>query len=372
RGGRFRAADGHGREHAGRRRPLPRPVGAVQGRSVRLRPARALGPSAHPSHRDERGRRRPAHRRCLERRRGRVRRRSGDDRCRRGRCRRGRCRRADHRRGNRRRARDDERGRGGRARRIDDEILAGIEAVLMITDSAVSAEELAGSLGLDEDTVLEAITTLKADYDGDEDRRQRGFEIRHVAGGFRIFSRGDYHEVVKDFLTAGQSAKLSQAALETLAVIAYRQPISRPRIAAIRGVSIDGVIRTLLLRGLIVEAGKEASTSALLYATTPQFLDTMGMNTIDDLPDIAPYLPEDADVAELGAEDTEVLAEIDDLDSEDDPAAGPGVLEANAGDGSGVLEAGAGDDSGVLEAGAGDDTGGEVGDQSAEMSRVDD
>src|SRR5699024_10773233 len=220
------------------------PVGAVQGRTVRLRPARALGSSAYPSHRDERGRRRPAHRRCLERRRGRARRRSGCDWCRRGRCRRGRCRRVSHRRGL-----DDGQGRGGRARMIDDEILAGIEAVLMITDSAVTAEELAGSLGLDEDTVLEAITTLKADYDGDEDHRQRGFEIRHVAGGFRIFSRGDYHEVVKDFLTAGQSAKLSQAALETLAVIAYRQPISRPRIAAIRGVSVDGVIRSLLLRG---------------------------------------------------------------------------------------------------------------------------
>lgn len=209
---------------------------------------------------------------------------------------------------------------------IDDEILAGIEAVLMITDSAVTAEDLAGSLGLDEKTVLEAIQALKADYDGDEHHRQRGFEIRHVAGGFRIFSRGDYHEVVKDFLTAGQSAKLSQAALETLAVIAYRQPISRPRIAAIRGVSVDGVIRTLLLRGLIVEAGKEASTSALLYATTPQFLDTMGMNAIDDLPDIAPYLPEDADVAELGSQDTEVLAEIDgalddDLDDDSDSAA---------------------------------------------------
>ena len=117
-------------------------------------------------------------------------------------------------------------------------------------------------------------------------------------GGFRIFSRGDYHEIVKDFLTSGQSAKLSQAALETLAVIAYRQPISRPRIAAIRGVSVDGVIRTLLLRGLIVEAGKEATTSALLYTTTHQFLDALGMNSIDGLPEIAPYLPEDADVAD--------------------------------------------------------------------------
>lgn len=195
---------------------------------------------------------------------------------------------------------------------IDDEILAGIEAVLMISDSAVSANELATALGLDEDTITDAIAELKADYDGGNGGRQRGFEIRLVAGGFRIFSRGDYHEIVKDFLTSGQSAKLSQAALETLAVIAYRQPISRPRIAAIRGVSVDGVIRTLLLRGLIVEAGKEATTSALLYTTTHQFLDALGMNSIDDLPEIAPYLPEDADVAELGADNSEVLASADD------------------------------------------------------------
>ncbi|HCG57464.1 MULTISPECIES: SMC-Scp complex subunit ScpB [Brevibacterium] len=203
---------------------------------------------------------------------------------------------------------------------IDDEILAGIEAVLMISDSAVSANELATALGLDEDTITDAIAELKADYDGEHGGRQRGFEIRLVAGGFRIFSRGDYHEIVKDFLTSGQSAKLSQAALETLAVIAYRQPISRPRIAAVRGVSVDGVIRTLLLRGLIVEAGKEATTSALLYTTTHQFLDALGMNSIDDLPEIAPYLPEDADLAELGADNSEVLAsaesELGDLDEE--------------------------------------------------------
>ncbi|GAA0037111.1 MULTISPECIES: SMC-Scp complex subunit ScpB [Brevibacterium] len=211
---------------------------------------------------------------------------------------------------------------------IDDEILSGIEAVLMVSDAAVSTAELAAALGIDEDTVTEAIAELSRDYDGApagssaEDgqpaRRQRGFEIRAVAGGFRIHSRGDYHDVVKDFLTAGQSAKLSQAALETLAVIAYRQPISRPRIAAIRGVSVDGVIRTLLLRGLIVEAGKEATTSALLYATTHQFLDALGMVSLDELPDIAPYLPEDADVEELGADETEVLATVEDGMSPDD------------------------------------------------------
>lgn len=207
---------------------------------------------------------------------------------------------------------------------IDDEILSGIEAVLMVSDAAVSTAELAAALGIDEDTVTEAIAELSRDYDGapagdgQPARRQRGFEIRAVAGGFRIHSRGDYHDVVKDFLTAGQSAKLSQAALETLAVIAYRQPISRPRIAAIRGVSVDGVIRTLLLRGLIVEAGKEATTSALLYATTHQFLDALGMVSLDELPDIAPYLPEDADVEELGADETEVLATVEDGMSPDD------------------------------------------------------
>ena len=202
---------------------------------------------------------------------------------------------------------------------IDDEILGGIEAVLMVSDSAVSPAELAAALGIDEDTVMTAIEELSSDYDGDGQRRQRGFEIRAVAGGFRIFSRGDYHDVVKDFLTAGQSAKLSQAALETLAVIAYRQPISRPRIAAIRGVSVDGVIRTLLLRGLIVEAGKEATTSALLYATTHQFLDALGMVSLDELPDIAPYLPEDADLEEFGADETEVLATVEDgMSPEDD------------------------------------------------------
>lgn len=201
---------------------------------------------------------------------------------------------------------------------IDDEILGGIEAVLMVSDSAVSPAELAAALGIDEDTVMTAIEELSSDYDGDEQRRQRGFEIRAVAGGFRIFSRGDYHDVVKDFLTAGQSAKLSQAALETLAVIAYRQPISRPRIAAIRGVSVDGVIRTLLLRGLIVEAGKEATTSALLYTTTHQFLDALGMQSLDDLPDIAPFLPEDSDLEELGADETEVLATVGDEMSPDD------------------------------------------------------
>lgn len=207
---------------------------------------------------------------------------------------------------------------------IDYEILSGIEAVLMVSDAAVSTAELAAALGIDEDTVTEAIAELSRDYDGapagdgQPARRQRGFEIRAVAGGFRIHSRGDYHDVVKDFLTAGQSAKLSQAALETLAVIAYRQPISRPRIAAIRGVSVDGVIRTLLLRGLIVEAGKEATTSALLYATTHQFLDALGMVSLDELPDIAPYLPEDADVEELGADETEVLATVEDGMSPDD------------------------------------------------------
>lgn len=181
---------------------------------------------------------------------------------------------------------------------IDDEILAGIEAVLMISDSAVSATELATALGLDEDTVTDALAALKADYDGDETTRQRGFEIRLVAGGFRIFSRGDYHDIVKDFLTSGQSSKLSQAALETLAVIAYRQPVARSAVSAIRGVNVDGVVRTLVQRGLLDTAGTDPVTGATLYVTTAEFLERLGLDSLEDLPRLSPHLPGVEDLAD--------------------------------------------------------------------------
>lgn len=181
---------------------------------------------------------------------------------------------------------------------VEDTLLAGIEAVLMIADAPVTAEALAESLGIEAGTVTAACRQLQADYDGAQPgSRQRGFELREASGGWRIYSRSDYHDLVSDFLTAGQTATLSQAALETLAVIAYRQPVTRARISAIRGVNVDGVVRTLLLRGLIVEAGTEELTGARQFATTGQFLESLGIDSLDELPDIAPFLPADDDVA---------------------------------------------------------------------------
>jgi segregation and condensation protein B len=124
---------------------------------------------------------------------------------------------------------------------------------------------------------------------------QRGFTLRSVAGGWRVYSRSDFAPVVEKFVLDGQQAKLTQASLETLAVIAYRQPVSRARVSAVRGVNVDGVVRTLTSRGLIEEVEDLGESGAMLYRTTPYFLQRMGLSSLDDLPALAPYLP-DADV----------------------------------------------------------------------------
>lgn len=178
------------------------------------------------------------------------------------------------------------------------EELAAVEAVLMVVDQPVTVAELADGLGMDAEAVSAALAALAADYDGEGGARRRGFELRRAAGVWRIYSRAELHDVVAGFLTAGATARLSQAALETLAVVAYRQPVTRARISAIRGVSVDGVVRTLLMRGLIVEAGSDPVSGAVRFATTPAFLDALGLDGIEDLPDIAPLLPEGSDVAD--------------------------------------------------------------------------
>jgi segregation and condensation protein B len=120
----------------------------------------------------------------------------------------------------------------------------------------------------------------------------RGFELRFVAGGWRFYSRAEYAPAVERLVLEGQTARLTQAALETLAVVAYRQPVSRSRVSAVRGVNCDGVMRTLLQRGLIEEAGTEPETGAILYRTTNYFLERMGLRGLDELPELAPFLPE--------------------------------------------------------------------------------
>ncbi|KAE8765855.1 SMC-Scp complex subunit ScpB [Georgenia thermotolerans] len=170
--------------------------------------------------------------------------------------------------------------------------LAALEAVLMVVDEPVPAAQLASNLGLPTGQVVELLEELAAEYRGERGTRARGFELRQVGGGWRVYSSPAHADVVGRFVLDGQTARLTQASLETLAVIAYRQPVSRGRIAAIRGVNVDGVVRTLVARGLVEEAGHDPEGGAMLYRTSSYFLERMGLDALEDLPPLAPYLPE--------------------------------------------------------------------------------
>ena len=169
-----------------------------------------------------------------------------------------------------------------------------LEAVLMVADQPLNERTLSSAVGHPPAAVREALEALAAEYD----EQGRGFELRHVGGGWRFYTREEYAPVVERFVLDGQQARLTRAALETLAIVAYRQPISRGRISAIRGVNVDGVMRTLLTRGLVEEAGTDEETGAVLYRTTSYFCERMGLESLDDLPELAPFLPEMADVDE--------------------------------------------------------------------------
>ncbi|CAB4755507.1 unannotated protein [freshwater metagenome] len=173
-----------------------------------------------------------------------------------------------------------------------------LEAVLMVADQPLDAVSLATAVGHPVEDVVAALQLLAEEYD----EADRGFELRNVAGGWRYYTREDYAHVVERFVLDGQQARLTQAALETLAVVAYRQPVSRARVSAIRGVNVDGVMRTLLTRGLVEEAGSDPETGAHLYRTTSYFLERIGVTGLDELPELAPYLPDLEDMEEeLGA-----------------------------------------------------------------------
>jgi len=165
-----------------------------------------------------------------------------------------------------------------------------IEAILMVADEPQSLVSLATSLGVPVPAVRQSIERLVADFDGLDGGVRRGFELREVAGGWRIYVRGEFDEVVRDFVLTQNPTRLSQAALETLAVIAYKQPISRGAIASIRAVNVDSVVRTLLGRGLITEAFTDSETGAIHYETTELLLSQLGINTLEDLPQISPLL----------------------------------------------------------------------------------
>ncbi len=168
---------------------------------------------------------------------------------------------------------------------------ACLEAILLVADEPVPAVVLAQVLERPTDEVSAVLRDLSASYAADG----RGFDLREIAGGWRFYTREECAPVVERFVSEGQEVRLTQAALETLSVVAYRQPVSRARVSAVRGVNCDGVMRTLTLRGLVEDAGTDPETGAILYRTTGYFLERLGLASLDELPDLAPFLPDNMD-----------------------------------------------------------------------------
>lgn len=173
----------------------------------------------------------------------------------------------------------------------DAEFRSVIEALLLVVDTPVTVEALASATDNTEDRVRAAVTELAAELT----ERSSGIDLREAGGGWRMYTRARYAPYVEKLLLDGSRSKLTRAALETLAVVAYRQPVTRARVSAVRGVNVDAVVRTLVARGLITEAGNDSDSGAVTFATTELFLERLGLSSLADLPDIAPLLP-DVDV----------------------------------------------------------------------------
>lgn len=175
--------------------------------------------------------------------------------------------------------------------RYNAELKAQLEAILMVTDEPISVQQFVKATGETTEVIETTLSAIRADYDGEGDGPVRGFQLRHIADGWRLYSRPEHADAIAAFMLQGATQKLSQAGLETLAVIAYLQPTTRARVAQIRAVNSDSVVRTLLARELIAEDGAEDLTGAVRYTTTDYFLELLGLNSIDELPKISPLLP---------------------------------------------------------------------------------
>jgi segregation and condensation protein B len=175
-----------------------------------------------------------------------------------------------------------------------------VEAILLIVDEPIALVALAAAVHAPVPAVRQVLEQLVDDYDGRGHGPRRGFELREVGGGWRLYVREDHDDLVADFVGGQAPARLSQAALETLAVIAYKQPVTRGQVASIRAVNVDSVVRTLLARGLITELFADSETGAINYGTTDQLLQHLGINSIDELPPISPLLDDGADGFEEG------------------------------------------------------------------------
>jgi segregation and condensation protein B len=178
------------------------------------------------------------------------------------------------------------------------DLRGALEAILLVVDEPVTATVLAQVLAIPEAAVRAALEDLQREYDD----AKRGFELRQIGSGWRYYTRPEYAAHVERFVLDGQQARLTQAALETLAVVAYRQPVSRSRVSAVRGVNVDGVMRTLVSRGLVEEAGSEQESGAVLYRTTAYFLERLGLRDLTELPNLANFLPESTTIDQLEEE----------------------------------------------------------------------
>ncbi|GAB98809.1 chromosome segregation and condensation protein ScpB [Gordonia namibiensis NBRC 108229] len=186
---------------------------------------------------------------------------------------------------------------------LDDATLrAALEAVLLVVDTPVTTEELANAVDQDRSRVRDMLNAMSSELTA----ARSGIDLRFAGDGWRFYTRADYAPYVERLLLDGARSKLTRAALETLAVIAYRQPVTRARVSAIRGVNVDGVIRTLVARGLINEVGQDPQTNATTYATTELFLERLGLASLSELPDLAPLLP---DVDLIDSLDDELLSD---------------------------------------------------------------
>lgn len=169
-----------------------------------------------------------------------------------------------------------------------DELKRVLEALLLVIDTPVTADALAAATEQPVYRVAAKLQLMADELTG----RDSGIDLRHTSEGWRMYTRARFAPYVEKLLLDGARTKLTRAALETLAVVAYRQPATRARVSAVRGVNVDAVMRTLLARGLITEVGTDADTGAVTFATTELFLERLGLTSLSELPDIAPLLPD--------------------------------------------------------------------------------
>lgn len=183
-------------------------------------------------------------------------------------------------------------------------LTAALEAMLLMATEPVETDELASALDAPSSQIEAELEAISVFYD----EHERGIRLRRIAGGWRFATDPGVADVIEAWLVSDQRSRLTQAALETLAVIAYLQPVSRGRVAAVRGVNVDGVVKTLLVRGLIAEAGPDPQTGAMTFATTALFLQKLGLRSLDELPELAPLLP---DAVALEAELSQLVTDVD-------------------------------------------------------------